>query len=84
MCLKQPTKQEITSKLNDVIMGQISREDVSKWAMEYIRNDGNVYIEDLNLWHYLVAISKIDEMLSPNEYLYDECDISKFIEEYNI
>lgn len=82
--MKQPTKQEITSKLNDVIMGQISREDVSGWAMEYIRNDGNVYIEDLNSWHYLVAISKIDEMLSPNKYLYDECDISKFIKEYNI
>ena len=75
MFLKQPTKQEITNKLNDVIMGRISREDVSKWAMEYIRNDGDVYIEDVDSWHYLVAISNIDEMLSPNEYLYDESDI---------
>lgn len=80
--MKQPTKQEITKKINDVIIGRISREDVSEWAMEYIRNDGDVYIEDLNSWHYLVAISKIDEMLSPNEYLYDDSDIAKLIEEY--
>lgn len=82
MFLKQPTKQEITNKLNDVIMGRISREDVSKWAMEYIRNDGDVYIEDVDSWHYLVAVSNIDEMLSPNEYLYSECDIINLIEEY--
>ena len=80
--MKQPTKQEITKKLNEVIMGRISREDVSEWAMEYIRNDGDVYIENVNSWHYLVAISNIDEMLSPNEYLYNECDIAKFIEKY--
>lgn len=82
MYLKQPTKQEITKKLNDVIMGRISREDVSEWAMEYIQNDGEIYIENVDSWHYLVAISNIDEMLSPNEYLYNEYDIAKFIEEY--
>ena len=80
--MKQPTKQEITNKLNDVLMGRISREKVSDWAMEYIRNDEDVYIEDVNSWHYLVAISNIDEMISPTEYLYNECDIAKFIEEY--
>lgn len=82
ICLKQPTTQEITNKLNDILMGRISREKVSDWAMEYIRNDEDVYIKDVNSWHYLVAISNIDEMISPTEYLYNEYDIAKFIEEY--
>ena len=80
--MKQPKKQEITQKLNDVIMGRISREDVSEWAMEYMRNDGEIYIENVDAWHYLVAISNIDVMLSPKEYLYNESDIVKLIEEY--
>lgn len=80
--MRQPTKNDITNKLNNVIIGKISREDVGEWAMGYIHNDTNVEIEDINAWHYLVAVSNIDEMISPDEYLYDKNDIIKVIESY--
>ena len=80
--MKQPDKNEITNRVNDAILGKICREDVGKWAMEYIRNDSEIEIMDIDAWHYLVAISNIDEMISPDDYLYTEDDIMSIIEYY--
>ena len=39
----------------------MTREEVGKWALDLIRNDENVEVNDIEAWHYLVSVSSIDE-----------------------
>lgn len=80
--MKQPTREEITQKINMVLDGSITRESVCKWAVDYIRNDDQICIDDLEAWHYLVEISDIDEMIGPNDYLFNEDDIQEIVKKY--
>lgn len=81
--MKQPTKAEITQKLDRVLDGSLTREEICIWAVDCIRNDEQICIDDLEAWHYLVEISNIDEMLGPNEYLFHEDDIQAIVKKYN-
>ncbi len=76
----QPRKDEITNKLKKVINNEITREEVGTWAYDFISNDENVEVNDLEAWHYLVSISVIDIMIAPNKYLYSIEDIEAWIE----
>lgn len=81
--MKQPTIEEITKKIVKVLDESISREEVSEWAIDYIRNDDKVEIDDIKSWHYLVEISNIDEMIEPDVYLFDEKDIRNIMKKYS-
>lgn len=76
----QPKTDEITYRLKQVINNEMTREEVGKWALELIRDDENIEINDIKAWHYLVSVSSIDEMIGPNEYLYPIEDIKGWIE----
>lgn len=65
-----------------VLDGNMTREDIGLWAVDYVRNDEQICIEDLGAWHYLVEISNIDEMIGPNEYLFNEEDIQAIVKKY--
>ena len=78
----QPTKNEITQKVNLVFEGKLTREDVNEWAWTYIINEDTIDIVDIDAWHYLMAISDIDEMIPPGVYLFDEEDIRNIMREY--
>lgn len=80
--MNQPTKEEITQKINMVLDGSLTRESVCVWAVDYIRHDEQVCIDDLEAWHYLVEISNIDEMIGPNDYLFHEDDIQSIVKKY--
>lgn len=80
--MKQPTREEITQKINMVLDGRITRESVCKWAVDYIRNDDQICIDDLEAWHYLVEISDIDEMIGSNDYLFNEDDLQEILKKY--
>ncbi|OLA29870.1 MAG: hypothetical protein BHW30_05555 [Firmicutes bacterium CAG_194_44_15] len=80
--MKQPTREEITQKVEKVLKGQLTREEICIWAVNYIRNDEQICIDDLEAWHYLVEISNIDEMIEPNKYLFHEDDIQAMVKKY--
>ena len=80
--MNQPTKEEITKRIMMVFNGSLTREAVCAWAVGYIRNDEQVCVDDLEAWHYLVEISNIDEMLGPDDYLFDDEDIQAIVEKY--
>lgn len=80
--MKQPTREEITQKIQLVLNEKITRESVYEWAQNYIRNDDIIELEDIDAWHYLIAISNIDEMIAPNNYLFDKEDIQNIMKEY--
>lgn len=81
--MNQPTREEITQKIERVLRGGLTREAVCEWAADFIKNDAQICIDDLEAWHYLVAISNIDEMIGADEYLYNEDDIRDSVKKYN-
>ena len=81
--MKQPTKEEITKMVKMVLDGSRRREDICEWAVDFIRNDEKINIDDLKAWHYLVEISNIDEMIAPEDYLFNEDDIESIVNKYS-
>lgn len=81
--MDQPTIEEISNKLIDVIYGKCSREKVGEWALNYISNDDAFDVVDFEAWHYLLGISGIDLMIVQDEYLYSVEDIMDWVEEYD-
>ena len=80
--MEQPTKKIIVEKLELLFDGKMTREEICEWSMDFIRNDNEVLVTDIEAWHYLVAISKIDEMITPNEYLFSGADIRAIMNQY--
>lgn len=80
--MNQPTKDTINEKIEQFLLKRMTREDISEWAMNFIRNDEEIEITDIDAWHFLVAISNIDEMISTDEYLYDKGDIRELVNKY--
>ena len=80
--MNQPTKKEITKKVELVLSGKLTREELYQWANEFIRNDDSICINDIDAWHYLVEISNLDEMIAPEEYLFNEDDIRSIVGKY--
>lgn len=78
----QPTKDQILEKVRLALAGKITREEVGEWALTYIVNDNFIEVNDIEAWHFLVAVSMIDEMTAPGIYLYNSDDIKDIIEVY--
>lgn len=80
--MEQPTRDMISYQLQQFLDGGTTRENVSEWARAMIRNDDLIRITDIDAWHYLVAVSNIDERIAPDTYLYDEKDIREIMAHY--
>ena len=81
--MKQPTKEEITQNVKMFLDGKMNREDICSWAINFIRNDERISIDDVEAWHYLVEISNIDELIAPGEYLFAKEDIEDMVKKYS-
>lgn len=75
-------KRRNNKKINMVLDESLTRESVCEWAVDYIRHDEEICIDDLEAWHYLVEISNIDELIGPNHYLFHENDIKSIVKKY--
>lgn len=80
--MKQPTKEEISKNIDLVLKNYVSREEICEWAINYIRQEDQVDIDDMGAWHFLVAISNIDEMIAPDIYLFGKEDIQIIVKKY--
>ncbi|ANE48685.1 DNA-binding protein [Paenibacillus swuensis] len=78
----QPTKEEIIYKLNMILQGKLSREEVSDWASEYVMQD-EPNIADEIVWDFLQVVSGVDIKDSPDEYLHVERDLEDWIKKYS-
>ncbi|HZH62196.1 MAG TPA: DNA-binding protein [Metabacillus sp.] len=76
--MRQPIKEEIISKLELILQGTISREEVADWASEYVMQD-EPNISDETVWELLQIVSGIDLKDSSDEYLHVEQDIIDWI-----
>ena len=72
---------EIIEKLELVLNGLLTREDVSDWAGLYILND-ELRISDEKVCKLLNIVFGMDTKDSPTEYLHTDEEIKGWIEEY--
>ena len=80
--MKQPTKEEITQNVKMFLDGKMNREDICSWAMNFIRNDERIIIDDVEAWHYLIQLGTMCVQIAPNEYLYTTDDLLNLVKEY--
>jgi hypothetical protein len=76
--MNQPTVSEVIERLNSVLNGELTREEVSEWASYYVMADDST-IDDEIVWDLLKIISGIDILDSPTSYFYNEEDIKDWI-----
>lgn len=74
----QPKMLIIIEKLNGILNGEISRDDVSSWSLQFI-DDDDMRIDDLKVWELLKLVGSVDLYDSPESYLYMDDDIRKWI-----
>ncbi|MEO2076626.1 MAG: hypothetical protein ABGX20_14750 [Bacillus sp. (in: firmicutes)] len=76
--MEQPTLREIIDRLQAVLDGQLTREEVADWASRYVMAD-DLTIHDEIVWDFIQILSGIDLLDSPTSYLHDEGDIHNWI-----
>lgn len=79
----QPTKEELLSRFEFILQGEISREEVADWASEYVMQD-SPNVTDETVWELLILACGIDLKNSPDEYLHDEQNIKDWIKEFSV
>lgn len=73
-----PTRDDVEERLRELIMGQASRKDVAKWAMQWVgANDPGV--EDRNVWDVLTALGAADMPTTDREWLYEREDFEGWL-----
>lgn len=78
----QPKMLTIIEKLSEILKGEIARDDVASWSLQFI-NDDDMRIDDLKAWELLKLVGSVDLYDSPETYLYEDDDIRKWILEYS-
>ncbi|TCX50642.1 MULTISPECIES: hypothetical protein [unclassified Dehalobacter] len=84
--MNKPSLKEIIEKLQQVVEGKISREDVSNWAekaSQYFEGESSLSQDDISIWKALDVLLGIDLKDSPEDYLHNETDIRNWISRFN-
>ncbi len=82
-----PGRGEIIQRLEALIKGDCSRDEVADWAVEWIINDGSgrdYPILDEEAWELLKVVAAADFKDSPSSYYYDEKDFADWIQEIKL
>lgn len=86
MRMEKSTFEEIIEKLQQVIEGELSREEVSNWAEKashFFESEGSLSEKDISIWKGLDVVMGIDLKDSPAEYLHNEIDIRNWISRFS-
>ena len=80
--MTQPLLHVIIEKLREVLNNSLTREEVADWAMRFIEDD-EADIKDFHAWELLKQVGAIDMIESPDNYLYSDDDIKKWITDFS-
>ncbi|KML24638.1 hypothetical protein [Priestia aryabhattai] len=78
----QPTKQNLINKLDNVIKGNISREQFNQWAYKWGQNldsRNRLSSKENQLHEYLIFLLCIDLEIESNIYFYEDIEIQEWI-----
>lgn len=84
-----PTREQVESKLLDLMDRRCSREDAASWAARWVVKDfhsevhdsGHSVIESAVVLRTVESLSAADLKTSAHSYLYDEVDFQNWLEE---
>ena len=83
--MKQPTKAEITTKIEAVLSKRMSREELGDWANDLIMHyDNEMKIEDWDAWEYLKEVGYFDIKDTPDTYLFSEDELMQLVKRYSM
>ena len=82
--MKQPTKEEITTRIEAVLSNRMSREELGDWANDLImHHDDDMTIEDWEAWEYLKEVGYFDIQETPETYLYSDEELIQLLKRYS-
>ncbi|MFE3892617.1 hypothetical protein ACFX4Y_23515 [Priestia sp. YIM B13446] len=83
----QPTKQDLINKLENVLKGNMSREQFNQWSYKWVQNlesrDRLSYDED-QLHEYLIFLLCIDLEIEPNIYFHEDMELKEWVKKITL
>ncbi len=83
--IPQPPRSDVLEKLSSLATGQITREQASSWASEWLAQDNvpgtEVEVADLPAWEGLKLLAAADLYGGDRPFLYGEDDFRSWGEE---
>lgn len=76
--MKPPTRQELRSRVQQLLDSTLTRRDASAWAMEFLL-DENLIIEDDVVDEAVENLAAADLMVSPHKFFYSELDFRDWL-----
>ena len=79
-----PSRDDVCQRIEQLLSGELSRDDVSRWAAEYlVFDDPQIYpeITDPRLHQALDRLSGADAPSTDRDYLYGEDDFADWLAE---
>ncbi|MEU6549749.1 DNA-binding protein [Streptomyces sp. NPDC046915] len=73
---------EIGSRLRLLVVGAVSRGELSDWAMNVLES-GAPELRDDGIWTALDRLSGVDLMVAPGQYLHGRDDFDVWIAEFD-
>lgn len=80
MMIPAPSRAEVRERLSGLLSGRFSREDVSRWALQWV-TAWDPGIKDEVVWRALTRLGGADAGAGPNEYVYFEPDFHAWLDE---
>ena len=80
-----PSRDDIESIYQDLLIDKRTLEEVSEWASEYILyEDPQIYppVEDMIVWNAIVNLYGSDAKLDPDTYLHRKENIKQWLKNF--
>ncbi len=78
--MNAPSRSEVHDRLMQLLRGDVSREEVTKWANHWVAAD-DPEVEDRVVWKALGRLSAADLLISPTDYFHGEEDFQDWLDE---
>src|SRR4051794_10146544 len=75
--LQLPSREEVEAKLEALIAGRTSREDIASWAAQWVNLDDPPR-GDSQVWSTLTILAGADMISTDRPYLYSEVDFRQW------
>lgn len=76
-----PSRAEVDRQFTAVLAGTLSREEVSRWAAQYVAHD-DLRVEDEPVWDALCLLGGVDTRHGPEPYLYDDVQLRRWLDDF--
>lgn len=77
---RAPTRAEVREKLRQLLSGEITRQDASAWAHQWVAA-AHPGVDDPVVWTALTRLGGADLRAGPDDFLYFEPDFHAWLDE---